>query len=92
MSQHILTTESDGQPVTVFLGYDRPLNYVFCAVMDNNGDVLYSNLEDKDAGTEQQSVNYYRPFLEDLGITVPDEIFRQVALDQLRRVGNRTVE
>lgn len=88
MSQHIFTTPQDTR---VTLGYDRPLNYVFCTVEDKEGDILYSNLDDENAGCEQDDVNYYRPILDELGIKVPEQMFVEVAKDQLRRVGNRVV-
>ncbi len=92
MSQHIFeTTSAKGKRVTVTMGYDRPLDYVFCTVTAENGDIIYSNLDDDDAGTEQQEVNYYRPILEKLGVHVPESVFREVVSDQLRRVGNREV-
>lgn len=97
MSQHQHTTSTkDGKNVVVTLGYDRPLDYVFCTVMQNSdGDqeanVLYSNLSDDDAGTECQDVDYFKPVLAALGISVPVSMFTEVKIDQLERTGNRTV-
>ena len=98
MSQHKHSTVSqDGRKVTVTLGYDRPLDYVFCTVMQEGvglaegEEVLYSTLGDDAAGTDQQEVDYFRPILAALGIRVPESMFTEVALDQLQRVGNRTV-
>jgi hypothetical protein len=86
MSQHIY--ESDN--ARVVLGYDRPLDYVFCTV-ERGGEVIYSNLSDADAGTEQQDVRYYRSVLDRLGVTVPEEMFATVESDQRAKVGNRVV-
>jgi hypothetical protein len=92
MSQHILSTFNlQGESITVTMGYDRPLDFVFCTVMTTNDDVIYSNLDDDDAGTDQQDVDYYRPILDRLGIHVPESIFWEVKADQLMRVGNRVV-
>lgn len=92
MSQHILkTTMNRGQKVTVTLGYDRPLDYVFCTVLDKDNDVIYSNLDDELAGTELQDADYFRPILRELGIHVPEMIFDEVNSDQILRVGNRVV-
>jgi hypothetical protein len=74
----------------VVLGYDRPLDYVFCTV-ERGGEVIYSNLSDADAGTEQQDVRYYRSVLDRLGVTVPEELFATVESDQRAKVGNRVV-
>lgn len=96
MSQHKHSTvTTDGKNVTVTMGYDRPLDYVFCIVMlDEVGgdDALYSNLGDDDAGTHLQDVDYFRDVLGELGITVPDSMFTEVKIDQLERFGNRYAE
>lgn len=92
MSQHILnTTMSKKRKVTVMMGYDRPLDYVFCTVMNSDGDVIYSNLDDDRAGTDLQHAEYFRPILRQLGIKVPDEMLTAVKSDQLLHVGNRVV-
>jgi hypothetical protein len=92
MSQHILkTTMSKRRRVTVMMGYDRPLDYVFCTVMNKDGDVIYSNLDDDRAGTDLQDVEYFRPILRKLGIRVPNEMLTEIKSDQLLQVGNRVV-
>jgi len=92
MSQHIYkAVNSVGQPLTILLGYDRPLDFVFCTVIAANDEVLYCNLDDPNAGTDQQDVNYYRPLFRELGVTVPDSVYREVISDQRLRVGNRLV-
>jgi len=90
MSQHILTTTtSRGRKVTVTMGYDRPLDYVFCTVTDTDGGVIYSNLDDEMAGTELQDVEYFKLALRKLGIKVPETMFMEVKSDQALRIGNR---
>jgi hypothetical protein len=92
MSQHMFKTiDSEGQILEVLMGYDRRLNYVFCVVTREDEEVLYSNLDDDNAGTQQQDVDYYRPVLEDLGLRVPEPMFQEIKADQADRVGNRTV-
>jgi hypothetical protein len=92
MSQHFFeTTTANGIEVTVNLGYDRPLDYVFMLIEDPKGEMLYSNLTDPHAGTEQRKVGYYRPILESFGIKLPEGFFRDVEQDQIDRVGNRDV-
>jgi hypothetical protein len=91
MSQHIFTTTtSGGENVTVTMGYDRPLDFVFCTVVAD-GDIVYSNLDDPGAGTHQQDVEYYRPVLQQFGIDAPESLFKEVQEDQTHRVGNRVV-
>jgi hypothetical protein len=92
MSQHFFeTTTADGVEVTVIIGYDRPLDHVFMIVEDPNGKMLYSNLTDPHVGTVQCEVDYYRPILASFGITLPEGIYRDVAKDQIDRVGDRHV-
>jgi hypothetical protein len=92
LSQHIFeTTDPEGKGLTVTMGYDRPLDFVFCTVMTRDDDIIYSNLDDDDAGTHQQDVDYYRSVLHELRLNVPESVFREVIADQLGRVGNRVV-
>ena len=92
MSQHFFeTTTADGSEVTVIIGYDRPLDYVFLMVEGPNGKMLYSNLTDPYAGIVQCEVDYYRPILASFGITLPEGIYRDVQKDQIDRVGDRHV-
>jgi hypothetical protein len=88
MSQHIYQTTA---PVLVTLGYDRPLDYVFCTIMTPSGAVLYSNLDDDNAGSSCQDVEYFRGVLEELGLMVPETMFAEVQRDQSNKVGNRVV-
>ena len=98
MSQHKHSTLSrDGKKVAVTLGYDRPLDYVFCTViqdgegMEEGEEILYSNLSDDNAGTHLQDVDYFRHVVAELGISIPDSMFTEVEIDQLERLGNKTV-
>jgi hypothetical protein len=92
MSQHIFETETrEGITVTITVGYDRPLDFVFCTVTTQEDEVIYSNLDDDDAGTYQQDVDYYRDILERLELVVPSVVFEEVRADQLGHVGNRVV-
>lgn len=87
MSQRFF--KKDG--LTVMMGYDRPLNYVFC-IVERGDEILYSNLDDDSAGTQQQNVEYYRPVLASLGIEVPESMYQGVMLDQRTRSGNLVVD
>ena len=92
MSQHIYRTAARGGSVSVTLGYDRPLDYVFCTVIDDDdGEVLYSNLDDSKAGLVQQEVAYYRAVLARLGISAPEAMYTAVREGQLTRRGNKLV-
>jgi hypothetical protein len=91
MSQHIFkTTTTDGKILMITMGYDRPLDFVFCTIIAD-GDILYSNLDDPAAGTHQQDVEYYRRVLQQFGIDAPESLFKEVQEDQAHRIGNRVV-
>jgi hypothetical protein len=87
MSQHIYRTGN----TEVRMGYDRPLNMVFMTVTIRD-EVAYTNLDDEEAGTDCQAVDYYRVPLAALGIKVPEEMFQNVKMDQAMRIGNKVVE
>jgi hypothetical protein len=90
MSQHIFeATDAEGGRLTVTMGYDRPLDYVFCTIMTDDGDVIYSNLDDDHAGISQQQAAYYRSVIRRFGLEVPESMFREVEADQRSCVGNR---
>jgi hypothetical protein len=93
MSQHnFKSVTKDDQKVEVLMGYDRPLNYVFCVVTAESGAFVYSNLSDPKAGIHCQDVEYYRTILDMLGIQAPESVIEAVKEDQKRRGGNRIVQ
>ena len=87
MSMHIYRHEN----LEVRMGYDRPLDFVFCTVFKND-ETVYSNLSDENAGTDCQDVSYYRDVLDALSIQVPERMFEEVEIDQANRTGNRVEE
>lgn len=92
MSQHSCQTRNTGgELVSVLMGYDRPLDYVFCTVASSDGTIIYCNLDDPQAGTDQQDVRYYQSILERLHIAVPESMYLETARDQEERIGNRYV-
>ena len=94
MSQHVFKTTLDGEPVSVLLGWDRPLAYFVLGVEQlsekNDGIYLYSNLDDP--GAVNCSLDYFRQKLSELGISVPESMFIEAESDRKRNVGNRLVE
>lgn len=95
MSRHQFRIyDSEAKILTVTLGYDRPLNCVFCTVFREGEEdsPLYSNLDDEQAGLDQQDVNYFRDALAQLGIQIPEQMFLEVEWDQITRTGNRDVD
>lgn len=92
MSRHTFRLrDGDDKIVTVVLGYDRPLDYVFCTVTRKGEEdsPIYTNFADRRAGTHQQDIGYFRPILARLGIEVPEQMFLEVEIDQFLRTGNR---
>ncbi|MFT0546963.1 hypothetical protein ACMHYO_11545 [Allopusillimonas ginsengisoli] len=94
MSRHIFSTEHQGRPVVVVIGWDRPLQYHFMTIQrmdaaEDEPDFLYSNLDEPN-GTSL-SLPYYRGALEQLGIAVPESMFREAEADSVNNVGNRFV-
>ena len=91
MSQHFFETKHNDQKVTVLLGFDRPLGHYFMVVEASSGqsDPIYSNLFQADPFG--LSLNDFRKALSELGITVPESMFKQVELDKTLHVGNKVV-
>jgi hypothetical protein len=101
MSQHYFSTSLAGRPVTVLLGWDRPLGHVFMVVQldpldgdvlyepDDAGRCLYSNLDERDAFS--MDLDHYRRKLDELQIQVPASMWAQVDIDRELNVGNRSV-
>lgn len=94
MSQHYFHTVHQGDPITVLLGFDRPLGHFFMVVerrepAPGQDDYLYINLDEPDAF--ELDLDHFKTKLKELGIEVPMVMFEQVALDGQMQVGNRVV-
>lgn len=104
MSQHIFSTAVDGKPVSVMLGWDRPLQQYFMVVewdvefpQNDSEDCLSSNLFDKhylysnlfDKQAAGQDIEYFKEKLEALGVQVPGTMFTQACMDRRENAGNR---
>ncbi len=101
MSQHRFDTSHKGLPVTVVLGWDRPLRYFFLTIekpaelIDDtmkveDDDFLYSNLHEEDPFGH--GLDYYRAVLRHFQIAVPESLFIETGNDAAGNVGNRVVE
>lgn len=97
MSQHVLRTEHNGRPVTVQLGWDRPLQQFYLVVScDQAGsgaddeDFIYSNLADPQA-LDCKDLDYFEQKLQELNISVPKSMLREVWNDAGFNVANRHV-
>lgn len=103
MSQHLFRCSSQGRDVRVLMGYDRPLDYVFCMVEwceppepttddEDSQPYLYSNLDDEDAGTSCRDVQYFTRKLVSFGITLPPQMVARVHRDVRVMMGNAYIE
>lgn len=101
MSQHHFNTVHKGYPITVILGWDRPMQHLFLLirkpaeleddtvqVLDEN--FLYSNLYEADPFGHD--LDYYREVLRRFQVSVPESMFNQVQIDAVMNAGNRFVK
>jgi len=86
MSQHYFETTRAGAPVTVLLGWDRPMQCYFLTVEDPQC-IVYSYLGEKDAF--RHDLEYYLEKLNELKIDVPLTMFEQASYDGMFNEGNR---
>ena len=91
MSQHFFETKHNGKDVVVQLGHDRSIGHLFMIVQvpGSQEDPIYSNLCQADPFV--LTATDYRRVLQDLGITVPAEMFTAVELDQFLDAPDRVV-
>jgi hypothetical protein len=97
MSQHLFSTQFDGKPVVVMMGWDRPLQGFFLVVEasdDENEEYVYTNLEDPALIPWMGLPPTIEPFLaklRELGIVVPARMLEEVKADAMANTGNRYV-
>src|SRR3546814_19078122 len=98
MSQHYFETHHKGFPITVMLGWDRPLRYFFMTIrkpaelLDSamkveDEDFLYSNLHEEDPFGH--GLDYYRADLGHFHIDLPSSMFTEFQKDSARNLRNR---
>lgn len=98
MSQHYFSTQCDGKPVTVLLGWDKPLQGFFLVIEDESKPdsldevFLYSNLNDENLTGSRltKDLDYFTNcVLKGFDIVVPDTIIKNVVADSHQNVGNK---
>lgn len=94
MSRHTFNTLHAGRRLSIVMGYDRPLGYVFMTVenldaTDDEDAYLYSNLDQPDP--DSLTLDDFRSALQQLGIAVPESLFIETAADRQANVGNRSM-
>lgn len=94
MSQHHFDTTHNGQPVTITMGYDRPLRGFFMTIGSSGEASIYCNLDDPELVPWGGLPPILDPFLHrlrELGLQVPAGMIAEVRCDQVKQVGNRVV-
>jgi len=107
MSQHYFNaTTSDGMPVVVLTGWDRPLSGFFLVIshantMSMNDQELYSNgltdgylfsNLDYDGEAHPKDFDAFTGILNSYGITLPQPMLDDLLLDKEFNAGNKMVE
>ena len=95
MYQHYFDTSLGDEPITVMLGWDRPLQGYFMLIESTQRDgYIYSNLEDIElvkCGGFASSLDYFIDKMRELGVAVPSRMLAEVGADGESNVGNRYV-
>ncbi|HET9645425.1 MAG TPA: hypothetical protein VFP68_19180 [Burkholderiaceae bacterium] len=95
MSQHRFQTTYQGDPVSVLMGWDRPLQgfFLVIAAICRDG-YVYSNLEDRalrQCFGLPPALDYFLGKLSEFGIEVPSRMIDEIKADADKDVGNRYV-
>lgn len=95
MSHHSCRAVHHGHPITVLMGWDRPLQGFFMVIeRDDTEQYLYSNLDDEALAAHGGLPPTISPFIDKLaalGLAVPPLMLREVAQDRINNIGNRVV-
>ncbi len=99
MSQHYFSTEHEGEPIRVVMGYDRPLDGYFMVIEkefkyeyeegDEDDTLIYSNLFEENS--HPNNLDGYLAVLTAMNIAVPQQMLDEIKQDFLHRVGNKVV-
>lgn len=96
MSQHFFSTTYQGNPVSVCLGWDRPLQGFFMfiekegAAEDAEPEFVYLNLEDPKLKIGvHRDITYFVDVLARLEIAVPEKMILEAMKDKKNDTGNR---
>ena len=85
MSQHVFTFGKN----QVSAGWDRTLQYHFMTIINQDDhEIVYSNINDHNAGLSIQCVDYFIHKLSTFNIRAPDNYWLQIELDRQLNTGN----
>lgn len=95
MSQHTYPSTYKGQPITILMGWDRPLQGFFMVIeLEKVEGCVYCNLDDpllSSVGGLPDSLGHFTDKLDELGLSVPHNMIQQIELDAAANLGNRHV-
>lgn len=96
MSQHVFISEHEGKPVSILMGWDRPLQGYFMVIeVDGSEDYLYENTNDVDLlpfyGLPD-TLDHFIAKLGELGLAIPALMVQEIQNDARANVGNRYVK
>lgn len=95
MSQHLYQSDYRGQPVTILMGWDRPLQGFFMVIeLQQTEGYVYCNLDDPELlafGGFADNLDHFGRKLAELGLSVPPVMIEQIENDAAGNVGNRHV-
>lgn len=98
MSQHIARLECEklGGQVQVQLGWDKPMREFYLVIFaepgtqcDNDEGIVYSNLDD--SRSRGKELDYFKTITRDLGLPVPDVMWRAAYHDREINAVNKIV-
>ncbi len=95
MSRHRFKTTLQGRPISVDMGWDRPLQGFFMLVQREDASIeeesfLYDNLSQE--VSHFATIDPYLDVLTSLNITIPNEMVEEIWRDGEENVGNKCVE
>lgn len=95
MSQHCYHSTYQGQPITILMGWDRPLQGFFMVIHEEEKeDYVYTNLEDPTLfsfGGFPHSLDHFQQKLIELRLSVPAQMIQEIKKDAVANMGNRYV-
>lgn len=95
MSQHVFESQHQGKPISILMGWDRPLQGFFMVIeVDGSEDYLYTNLDDPKLAPFHglpASLDHFIKKLSELGLVIPARMVQEIQDDAFANVGNRYV-
>lgn len=98
MSQHTFSTTFGNRPVTVLMGWDRPLRGFFMTIEyaddPEDEEYAYCNLDDPKliaSGGLPPDTEHFKTVLETMNVKLPQRMLDEIEADGKNNTGNRYV-